>query len=105
MEASVRSGGATQIMANLAASITTRAKEAYERKDFLLALDLYEKAGETAEPSLALSLSLCACFAVLQRWEGALSAAEQVKPVHPAEQPGHAILSTTTDNHLCWSRQ
>ena len=88
-------------MANLAAGMTARAKEAYERKDYLLALDLYELAGETADPTLTLSLSLCACCAALQRWEGALSAAEQVKPIHLANQPGHVVLSTTTDNRPC----
>ena len=70
-------------MADLAAGLlTSRAREAYEHKDFLLALDLYEKLVETAGPDLALSLSLCACLAALHRWEGALAAAEQVKHTH-----------------------
>ncbi|KAK9862948.1 hypothetical protein WJX84_009370 [Apatococcus fuscideae] len=57
--------------------LTTRAREAFERKDFLLAHDLYEKAVEKLGLDVALSLSLCACCAALHRWEGALAAAQQ----------------------------
>ncbi|KAK9837738.1 hypothetical protein WJX74_003967 [Apatococcus lobatus] len=61
-----------------AGMLTTRAREAFERKDFLLAHDLYEKAVEKLGLDVALSLSLCACCAALHRWEGALAAAQQL---------------------------
>ena len=59
--------------------LASRGKEAYQRKDFLLALDLFHQAAEAQGASSSTSLSLCTVLAALGRWDDSLASAQQVR--------------------------
>lgn len=59
--------------------LITRAKEAFQRQDYHLALDLFQKAKESPEPDPTLPLSLSAVYAALGCWKESLDYAEQAK--------------------------